>query len=59
MQAVFTETVLKMLCSFWLPDVVVYFNVKLSPQQFRAAAHIGNGFSQESQKTCDPALPAP
>lgn len=58
MRAVSTETVLKQLCSFWLPGVVIYFNVKLSPQRFHAAAHIGNGFSQESQKTCDLALPA-
>ena len=50
-RAVPTETVWERLCSFWLSGVV-------SPQPFHATAHVGNGFSQESQKACDLALPA-
>lgn len=53
-----TETAWERLCSFWLAGVVVYLNVAFNPQSFHAAAHVGSGFSQESQKAGDHILPA-
>lgn len=47
----------KGLCSFWLCSVLVYFCEVKAVRLFHAAAHLGNGFSQAFQKTCDLTLP--
>lgn len=57
-RAVSTETAWERLCSFWLAHVIVYLNMAFNPQSFHAAAHVGSGFSQESQKVRDLTLPA-
>lgn len=43
MQAVFTEAVWKRPGSFWLSGVILYFNVKVSPQRLQAMALPANG----------------